>query len=499
MGILVKLIGSGIGLASEAIHHHRNKSAAARTSSSEQVGESSRAGAHTYDDPPPEYVELSNEDAGRLIAQGQAIPADTKEKHDFNTEKYDEKGSDLDSDSDSSSDSDTDSEQGDEEQWALDEAADVPGPSTPSGESTQDAGKLIDIFLRNHPPPAPNSTQAKLPCPVILPQRRPRDKKRGFIRAYAPLLQDCGIDQATFLEFLETFYQSSKSSPWLNVINAAAGIVGFVPGPITMGVSIATQFVVGVAMELQFRSRSNTFLDKINNEFFMPRGLYCLVLSYKPESSATHAPVDINKAIYSSIDETTTGFKKAMRNIRLSSGTTYGELQMPESAPLIFPALEQKIAMEGGESVKKENAMKRTGDFINDYMDQRAQATYAMQNPNSSLTTPRPEFMSRYSDPNHPASSGSLISLVTGGHVNPKGTRGEKLARKEARREERMARKEARWARKDGRRGEKMARKGGRRGEKMARKQARREEKRARKQARKRKGLVRRILQKVSR
>ncbi|PQE05209.1 FAD binding domain protein [Rutstroemia sp. NJR-2017a BBW] len=298
MGIIVRLIGSGIGLASEAIHHHRNKSATSLARSPEQAGESSRAGAqNNSDDPPPEYVEVSTEDASRLIAQGKAIPADTKEKHDFQTEERDEEDSD----------SDSDSEQGDEEQWALDEAADRSRPSTPSGEPTQDAGKLIDTFIRNHPRPASSGPQPKLPCPVILPQRRPKDKKRGFIRAYAPLLQDCGIDQATFLEFLETFYQSSKSSPWLNVINAAAAIVGFVPGPITMGVSIATQFAVGVAMELQSRSRS---------------------------------------------------------------------VVMPESAPLIFPALEQKIAMEGDENVKKENAMKRTGNFINDYMDRRAQAAY---------------------------------------------------------------------------------------------------------------------------
>jgi hypothetical protein len=29
------------------------------------------------------------------------------------------------------------------------------------------------------------------------------------------------------------------------------------------------------------------------------------------------------------------------------------------------------------------------------------------------------QFKSRYSDPNHPANSGSIISLVTGGYVNP--------------------------------------------------------------------------------
>lgn len=33
--------------------------------------------------------------------------------------------------------------------------------------------------------------------------------------------------------------------------------------------------------------------------------------------------------------------------------------------------------------------------------------------------TPKPKFTSRYADPTHPASSGNLISLVTGGHVNP--------------------------------------------------------------------------------
>lgn len=32
---------------------------------------------------------------------------------------------------------------------------------------------------------------------------------------------------------------------------------------------------------------------------------------------------------------------------------------------------------------------------------------------------PREQFTSRYADPNHPATSGSFLSLVTGGYVNP--------------------------------------------------------------------------------
>ncbi|KAM0178170.1 hypothetical protein ACHAPF_003809 [Botrytis cinerea] len=431
MGILVKLIGSGVGLVSETIHHHRNKSSSNLPQASSN-GESSRAGAqsnHQYNDAPPQYVELSAEDADRMMARGQAVPVNEKEKQNLEKE-YEHDDS-----------SDTESEEGDEEAWALDEATDRSGPATPSEESTQDANELVDVFMRNHPPPAYSAEKSRLPCPVILPQRRPRDKKRGFIRAYAPVLEDCGVDQAAFLDFLKTFYQASKASPWLQVINAAAGIVGFVPGPITMGVSIATQFAVGVAMELQSRSRTNTFLDRMNNEFFMPRGLYCLILTYKPESSETHASVDITKAISSSLDDTSTGFKKTLKSIKLSSGTTYGELEMPEAAPLIFPALDRIADIEGGENSQKSNKFKDSGKFVTDYFDRRAQAKYAMENPTSSLATPKPQFYSRYSDPNHPASSGSLISLITGGHINPQARRTERKAAKEERRQNRRTRR----------------------------------------------------------
>ena len=50
--------------------------------------------------------------------------------------------------------------------------------------------------------PLPEKSQ-RLSCPVIIPQRRPRDKDRGFVRAYAPALEDSGISQEVFLQFLE--------------------------------------------------------------------------------------------------------------------------------------------------------------------------------------------------------------------------------------------------------------------------------------------------------
>jgi len=285
-------------------------------------------------------------------------------------------------------------------------------------ESAQDVNQLTDEFMRSHPPPA-YAVQGggKLPFPVILPQRRPRDKKRGFVRAYAPVLENCGIDQATFLDFLKTFHASSKASPWLTVVNIAAAGAGMAPG--AMVASIAVQVAVGVAREVQVRTKTNSFLDRFNNEFFKPRGLYCLIITYKPESSDSHASVDITKAISSSINPAESGMKQAFKNMRLSSGKTYGELEMPEAAPLIFPALDQLGATEEG--VKKQNKLKSSQKFMADYFDRRAQASYAKENPTSSLAqTPSTGFVSRYSDPNHPANSGSIVDLLTGGVLNVK-------------------------------------------------------------------------------
>jgi hypothetical protein len=250
MGILVKLIGSGIGLASEAIHHHKASKSPARQP---DAGESSSAAAarapvSDYDnEAPPQYAEVSESHADILIASGKAVPVNEKEAEKIKREEHE-----IDSASD---------EEGDEEVWELDEAAHAAAPTTPMEEGpakTQD--QLVDEFMRSHPPPAYTPSEAgrargQLPCPVIIPQRRPRDKKRGFVRAYAPVLNDCGIDEATFLDFLKSFHAACKADPWLQVVNMAAMAAGFVPNPIAMGVTIAVQFAVGVAMEVQRRTR----------------------------------------------------------------------------------------------------------------------------------------------------------------------------------------------------------------------------------------------------
>ena len=218
MAPLVRLVGTGIGLASEALAAHKEKKQRSRSPGpSAPASDSSTRAPPEYDslDPASQnhgLVEVANEhDARQLIDQGKAVPADSP--HEVN-------------------DDDPDAVDDDEAYWELDEATDPDPPAydyspsvrgeighaePESGEAKPDVHKLVQKFLASHP--APTHAIGQLPCPVIIPQRRPRTKSRGFVRAYAPVLADCGIDQDTFLEFLKTFHKASQ----VNKISLSSG------------------------------------------------------------------------------------------------------------------------------------------------------------------------------------------------------------------------------------------------------------------------------------
>jgi hypothetical protein len=229
MGVLVRLLAKGIGFTSEAIHAARSKNDNDRS-----VGASSSSSAYASanaSQAPPQYVEVPDElTASELVRTGRAerVYPDEKKRNPLSEKgKYDQDEGEYD---DSTSDSDADSELGqDEAVWALDEAVErVPPPSYEQSEEFMAAGagagdasqseeaqaKKREMLVRDlvrmaGPPSVPLQ---KLPCPVIVPQRRPRNKERGFVRAYAPVLEQCGISQDLFLKFLDDWAVASKVS-----------------------------------------------------------------------------------------------------------------------------------------------------------------------------------------------------------------------------------------------------------------------------------------------
>ncbi|MCJ1298190.1 hypothetical protein MMC08_000979 [Hypocenomyce scalaris] len=117
--------------------------------------------------------------------------------------------------------------------------------------------------------------------------------------------------------------------------------------------------------------------------------------------------------------------KHKMKQLRIASGETHGEAEIPVTrAPLIFPALEAVAEVAEKESDQESVGIgikaksKSATKFVNEYYDRRAQARYATANPNSTLTAQMapvaPQFNSRFADPNNAVNT-HLFTLLTGG------------------------------------------------------------------------------------
>lgn len=216
MGQVVKLIATPIGLVSEAIHDRSDKKKRSKSdpnAPSPTTSEKNPASPvdRTRNDPNAErnesiYVEVPADAADELIASNQAVPADGEVPTHELVQEHEERNDGI---------------ERDEADWALDEAVantqddeqDVPPPSYVAATTS-----------------SKKTPSQKLVHPVILPQRRPGTKSRGFVRAYAPALQDSGIEEKQFLGFLKDFHKAAQASPVFDVIIVATAIAGFYPG-----------------------------------------------------------------------------------------------------------------------------------------------------------------------------------------------------------------------------------------------------------------------------
>ncbi|KAL1962342.1 hypothetical protein VTN77DRAFT_9755 [Rasamsonia byssochlamydoides] len=487
---VVKLAGAGIGLGREAYLYHKEKNEARKAAQTGDNGvarlSDSMSRAHVSGDDDDIYIQLPEEDARDLIARGHAVPVTEEEQKDLRH---------IDDDDDDNDDNDSIEDL--EHDWEMDEEASQPPPydeieqeQQHLEQSSRSVAKLVHNVVASAAIPTERNP---LPFPVIIPQRRPGSKSRGFVRAYAPDLAASGISQETFMLFLNNFDKASQASPILQALFVSAGIVGLVPGSITMAVSICVQIAAGTAIELESRYKANVYLDQVNKELFMPRGLYAMVMRYKPGASIADGQTElgieeVNLETAKSVarwapatssdaapaEPPTTGMK-IIKRIRISSGTTQGETNMPmRCAPLIFPT-----AVNGGDKVDKplvlekktatatatkdphgeastttssqtagsanqrsfQDKVKSARSFINDYYDRRAQAEYLAKNPDSTLAmlTSPPQFRSRYADPTDPTNN-NLFNLLTGGHAHARSLEERRQARRQRRDERRQVR-----------------------------------------------------------
>lgn len=192
------------------------------------IASSSTSAAPIPADSPPEYVEVADEaTADQLVRSGKAEHVSDYRNEEKRQSKASEAGHPDDDEYSTSGDESDTIEVDDEAAWELDDMAERLAPpsyaESETGLSTQKTSEneseeskvkkeeqmIRDLLRLAGPPPEP---RRRIPCPVIIPQRRPRNKDRGFVRAYSPVLDDCGISQDVFLKFLKNWLAASQVS-----------------------------------------------------------------------------------------------------------------------------------------------------------------------------------------------------------------------------------------------------------------------------------------------
>lgn len=336
--------------------------------------------------------------------------------------------------------------------------------------STEEASELETMpkdfaaaFLYRHP--APSATLSRpsinLTTPILVPQRRPNTRARGFAPAYAPVLSSFEVSQQTFLDFIITLNASLEPNPYLNAINLAGFAGEASPEPIiSLMVGIGVEVVTDAIMEAKSRAKSNGFLGKINESFFAPKGLFAFVGTWRPNdkqdeqvvdvtvhdsASAPHCEIDVigrAKSVAVGDEVAKNAWGDLRQQMQRAIVPTGGEVATVNSAPLVWASPEDIAAATPSNMLKKKDRFDRAGLWLDHHVDKHTQVKWAQEHPDHPLAAslPKPEFRSRYADPSHAASSGDVVSLLTGGQWHLK--EDEKKKEKELRKEMEKARKE---------------------------------------------------------
>lgn len=109
----------------------------------------------------------------------------------------------------------------------------------------------------------------------------------------------------------------------------------------------------------------------------MPRGLYCLLMTYDPSSDDADTPLNIPQFVHSSIKSSTSNVK--IKSLGMNASRS---IELPESAPLIFPAVDLGDPLF--------HPFRWTRRFFSNYCDRKAQARYAKLKPPRPLAVMAP-------------------------------------------------------------------------------------------------------------
>ncbi|KAJ5180565.1 hypothetical protein N7492_003775 [Penicillium capsulatum] len=142
---------------------------------------------------------------------------------------------------------------------ALDTDAAEPPPYTPTQDPAEGSSSRA--------PAAPPGEK-----PIAIPAIGPA-KASPFLRAYAPILHNYKLPKDSFLSFLDQLNDVMGTSPPMQVIDAAGGILQSVPLFPIQWIGSAVSGIANMGGQGISKSRSDSAIRQANKEIFGPRGL----------------------------------------------------------------------------------------------------------------------------------------------------------------------------------------------------------------------------------
>ncbi|KAH8649379.1 hypothetical protein BX600DRAFT_475026 [Xylariales sp. PMI_506] len=150
----------------------------------------------------------------------------------------------------------------------------------------QEESQLLDHALRwipEHPPPG-SMRSTTLRRPVIIPRidtGRMLQIPPPFLRAYSPDLRFHDVDQREFVAFIDTLSIAQSAPAPLQLLDIAGKAAGVVPNHWVQLASAGIGVAAGVGTAAIAITRTRRLLERINQEYFAPRGLKASIVKNK--------------------------------------------------------------------------------------------------------------------------------------------------------------------------------------------------------------------------
>lgn len=165
--------------------------------------------------------------------------------------------------------------------------------------------------------------------------------------------------------------------------------MGGVPETASLITGLLAQIAAGTARETIFHRGANTFLERVNQELFMPRGLCVMVMTSKDHvTGPQHGPLGplAQKLGRPVLATETIQFAQPLVNSTPVSRHPDCQSGLPQAAPLVYPELylpmTETIRNQGSRREKVSpgscgacQKLKVAGVWVQDYVEKKAQVS----------------------------------------------------------------------------------------------------------------------------